>query len=1237
MRTNQARLGFWPVLALTLALLGWLAPRAEAVPQMQIKFEGYTSRTETLTNFPVLVVLSNNVGNSGFTFANFVTTNGTDLRFGTNTTDTSLNYEIESWNTNAGQVSYVWVQVPTIPADGSGTIWAKWGDPANSNQLACTTNGATWTNGFAGVWHLRESGNGTSGEYKDSTSFGRNARGGGGNSSLCPVQTNGVIGKGESFDGTDDYIDTSYVLPTTNFSYSFWAKSASSGAANRPFGNADGTLGLSGSSILWGYNVAANLYAIFRTNANNAATDIQVTPPGIASGWHHVAVSLADTGTTLCWDGNRLTKNAAITKITSSYTTRFGRDGSGTDHFNGQMDEVRISSIACSTNWVWAEYMTMASNTTFSKYAMEGVGIGPTIQNTDTADVTPTSATFNGLLTSTGTSATAVCVYWGTDPNAWAKTNWFNGGAVNPAWTNNTPFSTNIASGISPNLNYYYTYGASNTTTNVVATGIKSFITGELTVQATDPNGRADAWDTAAFTVYRPASCTNEELIVNYTLGGTATNGADYTIAPASGTVVIARGSTNGLITVTPVARAAAQQTVILTLTSGSYVIGSANAATCTLAAVTAAGNRYWTSMVDGTYAVGANWLNDLAPWPFDNAFFTNSASYAVNWNANAAVAGATFSAASGTVTLNLGAYTWATPVTVGNAAGYSAVVQNGGTLQATNGLAVGYGGSKRGSMTVSNGGRLYTRGQNIGRDGGGSGCSLVVAGTGSVMTVLAVTGGSGQYYDYASQVVVTNGGALIDAGNGNQYVGNSATSTNNSWLITGAGSVYSNTSGAMFYLGNSGAGNRLTVSDGGSFYYSGYFYPSTSNNQVLVTGSNSVLTLGYATVLGNGPGGYNTLTITNGGRANLQTYNTLGSVTNAPGNTIVVTGPGSSLRTGDNLSLGGASIGNRVTVRDGAQYNVNGGLAVGGFSAASFIVPPSPWNNTVEVSGTGSLVVCANGCQICVGSNSSVTVQGTPCNGNGGNLMLWNGGGVELQGSGVLGSGYGGTGIISNYLGGIFQFTSLSAATINNGTPGSIVINGGTVSFRAVTTASVFCNQSGQPLDSTNKMSWFGDNTFRLNTATNVAGQNYTFQTGTGTNFAGLSLINGSKYQGNVTIGTGGTLSFAGGAQTISGTLTMQSAGTLAATIGSSNDYLSVTGTVNLASAQLQVALGTDPTPLYPIHFLRTAGLGGTKFGVGVVSASYAGTNYDMRVTYQGNDALLSQAGPRGTTILFR
>ena len=55
---------------------------------------------------------------------------------------------------NRERVNYDMVQVPVLPGDGSGAILAKWGNTNIQDRLACTTNGATWTNGFAGVWHM---------------------------------------------------------------------------------------------------------------------------------------------------------------------------------------------------------------------------------------------------------------------------------------------------------------------------------------------------------------------------------------------------------------------------------------------------------------------------------------------------------------------------------------------------------------------------------------------------------------------------------------------------------------------------------------------------------------------------------------------------------------------------------------------------------------------------------------------------------------------------------------------------------------------------------------------------------------------------------------------------------------------------------------------------------------------------------------------------------------------------
>ncbi len=240
------------------------------------------------------------------------------------------------------------------------------------------------------------------------------------------------------------------------------------------------------------------------------------------------------------------------------------------------------------------------------------LGTPPKVRNEVATGVATNAATLNGTLTNIGTSASAVGVYWGTDTNAWANTNWFNGGAVNPAWANNTPFSTNIVSGISSDRTYYYTYIASNNSGTTVAGPPVSFISGALTVWASDPTGRTAAGDTAAFTVTRPATCTNEALVVNYSLGGTAASPADYAIAPVSGAVIIPQGQTTGTVTVTPVYKMDVAKTVILTLAPGPYAIGTSNSATCALAVpggktttwTLGSGTGYWTNSVNWSLGV---------------------------------------------------------------------------------------------------------------------------------------------------------------------------------------------------------------------------------------------------------------------------------------------------------------------------------------------------------------------------------------------------------------------------------------------------------------------------------------------------------------------------------------------------------------------------------------------------------------------------------------------------------
>ena len=110
-------------------------------------------------------------------------------------------------------------------------------------------------------------------------------------------------------------------------------------------------------------------------------------------------------------------------------------------------------------------------------------------------------------------------------------------------------------------------------------------------VVATDPDAAEQGSDPGIFTVSRTGP-TTAALTVNYTVGGTATPGADYTGLSSGygGTVTIPAGAASTTLTITPIDDSVGEydETAILWLstadTPGAYSIGPAGNATVTIA-----------------------------------------------------------------------------------------------------------------------------------------------------------------------------------------------------------------------------------------------------------------------------------------------------------------------------------------------------------------------------------------------------------------------------------------------------------------------------------------------------------------------------------------------------------------------------------------------------------------------------------------------------------------------------
>ena len=351
--------------------------------RLRITFTGYTN-SEVLQDFPALVRLS--PGLPGFNYSEFAGPNGSDLRFTDSGGTNELAYEIVQWDdTNGG--STVWVQVPALSGGTNNYIWAYWGNPNDTTTPAYTTNGAVWEPasflglpGYEVVYHLQQ----TNYPYLDSTTNYPALNGG----AVLPGSAPGIVGNGAVFSGSaSQYLNAGDVNLGNQFTMSAWVDLA-------PTEQNIQALWCNGPGGFYSDEIAffINDYGSSADGAVLMGTgDGQGTSPGVNGAQPETAQGLADSGS---WhlvtaavnrtngvvqfyvDGKFApiaSTGAGGTAVTTDFPTNadmyLGRFTTANFPFNGIMDEARIHGGIDDSNWVWADYMTVANNSTFSTYS----------------------------------------------------------------------------------------------------------------------------------------------------------------------------------------------------------------------------------------------------------------------------------------------------------------------------------------------------------------------------------------------------------------------------------------------------------------------------------------------------------------------------------------------------------------------------------------------------------------------------------------------------------------------------------------------------------------------------------------------------------------------------------------------------------------------------------------------------------------------------------------------------
>jgi len=324
--------------------------------QMKISLSGYNGGL--LTNLPVLVNLSTNL--PGFSYNQFASPSGGDLRFTDAGGLTPVPFEIDEWNTNG--TSSVWVNVPSL-SNSNNFIWAYWGNPLATNLPASSTNGGVWP-GFDVVWHLKENGF----PYADSTLQAPALNG------TAPGLTTGIIGHGESFNGSSDFLNAGPLNLGGAFTLSAWIKlDPAENNIQTIWANKPGGWNSAGFALYINtYNTTDGKLFLETGDGVNGSDTLSATGVLMPGQWHYVVASVDKTGGTaqLYVDGTNVTASVAVDGAFPDQTpVNFGRITNNVYYFKGILDEARIQSGIASSNSVSASWATVASNGTFENYS----------------------------------------------------------------------------------------------------------------------------------------------------------------------------------------------------------------------------------------------------------------------------------------------------------------------------------------------------------------------------------------------------------------------------------------------------------------------------------------------------------------------------------------------------------------------------------------------------------------------------------------------------------------------------------------------------------------------------------------------------------------------------------------------------------------------------------------------------------------------------------------------------
>ncbi len=354
--------------------------------------------TSNLTNFPALLSIQDNNLIISTTCNNKVQNpNGPnyDFAFYDPATSSELYYQIESYNQTTGTL-LVWVQIPTLTYASNKTItfWYGSNSPPTTHNTTFFQN--TWASDYQVVYHFNEAS--YTGSVTDATA---NSFTGTCNNMTSANFVTGKVGNAYSFNGTNTSISAGNVNATSSFTLSAWVNLSQTGVDQKIMTNQ--------TAAKSGYKLGVYSNNLLEAETNHALDRGSTPAPSSFSigAWHYVQGVYTGSSLSVYVDGAGPYQTLSTSSNSVAGTPFYVGVGEGgnTLYFKGLIDEVRVSNVVKTSDWIKAEYTNQSNPTSFTS-------VGATTTNVSNASA------LSGALTYTWTGATS------TDPSV--ATNWNN-------------------------------------------------------------------------------------------------------------------------------------------------------------------------------------------------------------------------------------------------------------------------------------------------------------------------------------------------------------------------------------------------------------------------------------------------------------------------------------------------------------------------------------------------------------------------------------------------------------------------------------------------------------------------------------------------------------------------------------------------------------------------------------------------------------------------------------------